>query len=319
VQSQVRRLIIAATLLLVAAPQRVHAEPAPEESEAHPTAAWITLGSAYGVFATWMYVAWYRNHKSLASFKWGGDGWIGPETYAGGADKFGHAWATMSLARGGTELLHQWGGYKMSTASIAATALSEALFIGVEVRDGFSFEFSFSDLTGDTLGALAALALSNWPRLDELFDYRVEYFPSPIYRRKVDGSSPCRTGGCSRWNIAEDYSGETYLLAMHLGGIHSLRDWRYGGWSRFVDVAVGFRSRDYKPPPDPITSADPRQELFFGISLNAQGVIDYLTKPCSAGHKIGHGVFEIVNVPFTSLPVIELDRRPSGAVMSGGA
>ena len=126
----------------------------------HPLAAALALGGIYGGFTTWTYFAWYHKHKPLSQFRWGGDGWLGSRTYAGGADKFGHAWATMGLARAGTELLSQWGGYSRLTSTLVATALSEALFIGVEVKDGFYYEFSFSDLTGDTLGALAALALS---------------------------------------------------------------------------------------------------------------------------------------------------------------
>src|SRR5215510_9089447 len=130
----------------------------------HKLAAALTLGGVYAGFTTWTYFAWYRKHKPLAEFKWGGDGWLGPRTYAGGADKFGHAWATMSLARVGTELLHQWGGYDELTSALVGTALSEALFLGVEIKDGFFYEFSFSDATADTLGALAALALSLSPR-----------------------------------------------------------------------------------------------------------------------------------------------------------
>jgi len=286
----------------------------------HPTAAWIALGSAYAAFVGWMYVAWYQGHRDLAGgFKWGGDGWLGPETYAGGADKFGHAWSTMALARAGTELLHQWGGYGKTKASLISTSLALALFIGVEVRDGFTYEFSFSDATGDALGALAALALSNWPRLDELFDYRVEYFPSRMFRRVVAGDAPCPSGHCSRWNIAEDYSGQTYLLAFHLGGIHALRDARLGGWTRFVDVALGFRSRDYKPPPYPASAADPRQEVFLGVTLNAQGVFNRLLERHPALRKVTHGTFEVFNVPYTTLPLLEWENRPTGAVMPGGA
>jgi hypothetical protein len=45
--------------------------------------------------------------QALSQFKW----WrrvLGDTTYAG-ADKFGHAWAT--VASRGTELLSQWGGF----------------------------------------------------------------------------------------------------------------------------------------------------------------------------------------------------------------
>ena len=73
----------------------------------HKLAAALTLGGIYAGFTTWTYFAWYRKHRPLNEFKWGGDGWLGLQTYAGGADKFRHAWATMSLARLGTEMLHQ--------------------------------------------------------------------------------------------------------------------------------------------------------------------------------------------------------------------
>src|SRR5215468_857372 len=257
----------------------------------HKLAAALTLGGIYAGFTTWTYFAWYRKHKPLKQFKWGGDGWLGLQTYAGGADKFGHAWATMSLARAGTELLNQWGGYDRVPSTLVATALSELLFLGVEVKDGFFYEFSFSDATGDTLGALAALAFSLWPRLDELFDYRVEYWPSTEYRRQFDGGNV---------NIAEDYSGETYLLALHLGAIRALRDQPWGGWTRFVDVAAGFGTRGYKP--DPPSSMLPdyqhHQNLYLGVSLNAQGLFDWMFDGRSAAAgKITHGLFEVFNAP----------------------
>jgi hypothetical protein len=279
----------------------------------HKIAAALTLGGIYAGFTTWTYFAWYRKHKSLRAFKWGGDGWLGLQTYAGGADKFGHAWATMSLARVGTELLHQWGGYSKLTSTIAATALSELLFLGVEVKDGYYYEFSYSDAVGDTLGALAAVALSLSPRLDELFDFRVEYWPSPAYRKQFDGGNV---------NIAEDYSGETYLLALHLGGIRALRDQSWGGWSRFVDVAAGFGTRGYKPDPPSrmLPDYEHHQNLYLGISLNAQGVFDWLLDGRSApAKKMAHGVFEVFNVPYGFLPLIEDSRTPTGTVAPGGA
>jgi len=278
----------------------------------HKLAAALTLGGLYAGFTTWTYFAWYRKHSALRSFKWGGDGWLGLQTYAGGADKFGHAWATMSLARVGTEMLNQWGGYDRVPSTLVATALSELLFLGVEVKDGYYYEFSFSDATGDTLGALAAVAFSLWPRLDDLFDYRVEYWPSVEYRRQFDGGNV---------NIAEDYSGETYVLALHLGAIHSLRDTEYGGWTRFVDVALGYGTRGYKPDPPKNTDLPDyphRQEISIGVSLNMQGVLDWLfdgrSKPAK---KIGHGVFEVFNAGY--IPLLEYRNIPGGPVAMGGA
>ncbi len=284
----------------------------------HQVASVLTLAGLYTGFTVWTYLAWYRKHHPLADYKWGGDGWVGPETYAGGADKGGHAWATMGLGRLGTELL-RWGGYDKWTSAIVGVGLSELLFFGVEIKDGFYYEFSFSDLAGDTIGAALAFAFEMSPRLDEMFDYKVQYWPSHQYIEKLDGSSPCPSGGCSKFNIAEDYSGETYLLSFHLSSIHQLRDSKYGWWTRYIDLAVGYDSRYYKPEPNASEMLTPHQDAFFGVTINAQEICDEIFKNHSTTRKITHGLFEIFNLPFSTLPLIKGTRYPMGAINTGGA
>lgn len=302
----------------------------------------LVLGGLYAGFAGWAYIAWYRDHpekddpQSLGDI-WdcavhpstpGCDGWFGKNGYAGGADKLGHAWATMVLARGGTATLTA-GGWDRTRAALVSAALSEGLFLAVEIKDYFYYEFSPGDFTLNTLGALAAVALDLSPRLDELVDFRVEYWPSRQYRHNLlDADSPCakRTPGqpsCSRWNVAEDYSGETYLLALHLGAIESLREWKYGWWSPYIDLSLGFRSRNYKPPPtllqEEMGTEDVKrtQELFLGVSFNAQGLVDKVLPKKSKVRKTLHGLFEVLTPPLTA-PVYGGERstnRPG----SGGA
>ncbi len=309
------------------APNAILQPIADQPREDHKTAAALTLGGFYAGFIGWMYFAWYQKHKPLSEYKFGGDGWLGYTTYAGGADKFGHAWATMSLARLGTEMLDQWGGYDRNKSILVSTAMSELLFIGVEVKDGFFYEFSFSDLAGDTTGAVMALALSYFPRLDEMFDFRVQYFPSDQYRNEVTAGPSAPVGG--KLNVAEDYSGETYLVAYHLGSIHALRELPYGDLSRFVDVAFGFDTRGYKPTPlvngvpMELPPADHHQNLFIGVSLNMQGVLDWALE---GGHhekvrKLTHAVFEVFNLPFTSTPIpgLEYTRTPDRLPSRDGA
>jgi hypothetical protein len=291
--------------------ERVKREPVADKP-VHPVAATTTVGALYLVFSVFLFVAWYRKHYPLSKYKWGGDGWMEEWTYAGGADKCGHAWATMALARLGTWILTDIGGFALRKASVVSAIMSELLFVGVEVKDGFYYEFSFSDLTGDTTGMLMALALDNSKRLNELLAYRVQYFPSEMYVRKVGGWSECKTGGCSRWNIAEDYSGQTYLTALHLCGIKAVRD-KLGTASRFVDVVGGFDSRGYRPYPDWDATEIPRQKLFLGLSFNAQGFFDWLLgdRPSNAaevGRKITHGLFEVFNLPNTTLPLLSTRR-----------
>jgi hypothetical protein len=285
----------------------------PREPDSRPIAAVTTLAAAYALFTAWMFVAWYRKHRPLARYKWGGDGWMGVSTYAGGADKLGHAWATMALARLGTVILSDFGGFVRRKASLVSAGLSLLLFTGVEVRDGTYYEFSFSDLTGDLCGAIIAALLDNFPRVNELFAFRVEYWPSEIYKRKLLGTSPCRPGSCSRWNAAEDYSGETYLAAFHVAGIPAACN-RIGAASRFVDVAVGFDSRNYRPDPDPDITARPRQDLFFALAVNAQGFLDWLLEerespPAEWVRTMAHGLFEVFNLPYGSLRLASASRE----------
>src|SRR5512139_2394718 len=195
----------------------------------HKLAASLTLAGLYAGFIGWTYLAWYRrpshefrwaDPKKDGNWKiWTEDGWFGKNGYAGGADKMGHMWATLGLARAGTEILNQWGGYDRLTSAIAGTLLSEALFFGVELRDGTSYSFSKGDFVFNTLGAGLAFAQSMWPAIDDAVDFRVEYFPSKPYRDRFRKNGDL--------DVAEDYSGQTYHLAFHLGAIDRLSRWKY--------------------------------------------------------------------------------------------
>lgn len=295
----------------------------------HRLASALTLGGVYAGFITWTYFAWYRREGHEFRFAdattdgnwklWSDEGWFGTKRYAGGSDKLGHTWATLALARAGTEMLHQWGGYDRTTSAIVGAALSEALFLGVEIKDGFAYSFSTGDFVFNTAGAALALAQSLSPRFDELVDFRVEYFPSAAYRARARANSDV--------DVAEDYSGQTYVLAFHLGAIRPLRSWRYGAWSDYVDLSLGFASRGYKPDPlhsidtaqcmldGTLCDFDKSQDLFVGISLNAQGVFDKLLRGRSEGlRKVTHGTFEVFGIPYTTLPLATHTRAPVGGV-----
>ena len=284
-------------------PTPILAEPAPNDDshKDYRLQSGLAVAGIYAGFSVWAYIAWYRNHPE-DKMHVGGDGWLGVKTYAGGADKLGHAWATMVLARGGTAALRA-GGWNRTRSALVSALLSDALFFAVEMKDYYYYEFSPGDFTFDTIGALAAIAFDLSPRLDELLDFRVEWWPSAQYRYNlVDPSSPCekRTPGqptCSRWNVAEDYSGERYLIALHLGAIKPIRD--FTKWSKYIDVDVGFASRNYKPPPTLDPNALKTQTLSFGVTLNAQGVIDALLPHESKLRKAGHGFTEVLTPPLT--------------------
>jgi len=270
--------------------------PAPTERPDHRLASLGALGGLYGAFTVWAYFAWYHDFEGH-EFQVGGDGYFGVDRYAGGADKLGHAWANLALARGSSKLL-RWGGWPRGPAALISGGLAAAYFGFIEVKDGYYYEMSPGDLLFNTLGAALGTAQEVWPRLDELIDLRVEYWPSDEYRAIVRGEAEAEINTI---NIAEDYSGQTYLLALHLGAFAALDVTRV---APFVDVVAGFRADNYKP--DPLEEVRRTQRLFLGVALNLQGVIDRVLD--GTPRKLLHGGAELLSLPFTSIGVVDAER-----------
>lgn len=264
------------------------------------------LAGVYAGITVWAYFAWYHNKPRNLYFKVGGDGLFGVDTYAGGSDKLGHFWSNHMVSRVTGELLIA-GGWKPLPASLIASGLSAAFFTFVEVKDGYYYEFSTGDLVADVGGAALAAVMINVPEVDRLFDFRVDYIPTSEYR---DGF------GDGDVNFAEDYTGQTYLLATHLSGIPGLTDSKWTRWARYLDVVGGFQSLNYKPEPDDM-NAVPSQHLFLGAALNLQTLLEDLygepgDRDARVSHQVGHYFFEFVSVPYTTLRLVEGDRSQSG-------
>lgn len=321
------RLAACAAALLVAwspAPAlAAEAEPAgpleaPGLAAPAPSAArrWGSLAGVAGVYtgaATYMYFAWYHGQPDLPAFRVGGDGWFGARTYAGGVDKVGHAWSGLALSRVSGEILDR-GGWERWQAGVIGSGLTVGLLTLFEVKDGYYTEFSPGDAVFNVLGAGLNAAMMAWPELDELLDLRVEYFPSREYRALLRGERPPQDPAAPRQvslNFVEDYSGQRYLLALHLGAIPGLRG---RAWARLVDVAVGYEADRYKP--EPIDGGGGRsQHLFVAVSVNLQGAIDLALADRAEGvaagaRAVGHVVFELVNPPFGSAALAGVTRSP---------
>ncbi len=282
---------------------------AAEEPESDRTARLVSAGGVaglYGAMTLWAYFAWYHDTAELPEFTVGGDGWFGQETYAGGADKLGHAWGAHSLAHLTTIILEK-GGYDRLTSSLVASGLSLGFFTFVEVKDGFYYQFSLSDSVGNALGAGLNVLLVNVPEVDEWIDFRVEYIPTDEY---------LNAAGDGDVNVVEDYSGQSYMLALHLAAVPDLAERPWLGWTRYVDVVGGYETRNYKPAP--ADDMAPRtQSLYLGVAVNMQQVLDrVLVRPARTSRAArytrgaGHTILEHFAVPYTTLRAGDLSRSP---------
>jgi hypothetical protein len=257
-----------------------------------------SIAAIHVAYATWSYFAWYRGADTEA-FHVEREPVFDAGTYAGGADKVGHFWSNYALTRLTTAVLVA-GGWSKLPSSLVACGLTELAFTLTEVQDGYVYGFDISDMIANVGGAALGVLMDNLPEVDRLLDFRVEYIPSRDYRTRFR-----KTGSV---DIAQDYSGQSYMVALHLGALPYLQHDEYTYWARFVDIAVGFEARHYAPVPE-VREHMPRQTLYLGLTLNMQGVLNELFND-SRGRRIGRGIAEVYSLPYTTFRYAEASRSP---------
>jgi Predicted periplasmic lipoprotein (DUF2279) len=311
-----------ALLLVASALDRAYAEPAPPpppetqpgsaklpaapvSPEVPPPTSWFdrrvsaaSVAAVYGVFAAWAYFAWFRAANEQPFFfetEWSQENPFALRAYAGGADKWGHAWATYALARGTTELLIA-GGWRRLPSSLFAAGLAGAVSTLQEVKDGWIWGFEVGDLAADLSGAAVAAVMETVPAVDRLLDFRLRYFPSADFRKLAGTKFWSRGDGI---DIAQDYSGMSFQLALHLGALPTAATQRWLSWLAWVDVISGFETRGYSPTPMPRVH-QPYQSWYLGVGVNLQHALEKVIRPGKL-RSFGHGLFEVLSVPGTDL------------------
>jgi hypothetical protein len=205
------------------------------------------------------------------------------------------------LTRGTTELLVA-GGWNKWAASLICFSIDQLEATFSEMKDGPVWGYEVGDSAANFTGALLGVLMENIPALDRLFDFRLEYWPSSAYIHLLKQKPLSRGDGL---DFSQDYTGQSYQLAMHLGALpydhesHALR------WVEFVDVVVGFQTRHYEPTemPPPVHT----QTEYFGLAVNMQAVLTALFPP-SRARTAGRGVFEVYTLPLTTLHLADYTR-----------
>ena len=299
------RCVCALVLVAAAAPARADDTAVDRPSTERLAISASAVAGIYAVVGTYAYFAWFHQAHEVPFFfvsDWRDENPFAVHSYAGGADKWGHGWTNYILVRGTTEMLTA-GGWDRLGSSLVAAGLAETAFTLSEVKDGFIWGFEVGDFAANVTGALLAVLFENSKTIDRLFDFRLAYFPSSDYRYLVRSSPFFQRG--NGVDFTQDYSGQSYLLALHLRELPGLKD---QVWAPFVDVVGGFETRGFEPTRQDMSIA-PRQVFYAGIAVNMQGVLDALFSD-SIGRRIGHGVFEVVSLPYTTLRYGEATRSP---------
>jgi hypothetical protein len=285
-------------------------EPSTVEAEAASglrfgkTMSLLTVGAGFLALNTWAYFAWYQKRATVDEIVYANEGYFGPDTYAGGSDKLGHMWVNYTMNRFTSRVLQE-GGWSPWVAGGIATATTLGFFTFIEIKDGkhAGYGFSWQDMLFNALGNGLALAFETLPRLDELLDFKVYYFPSPIFLARVKERGAINAG--------EDYSAQTFTLDLHLGalpGVDKVQDLQF---LKFLDLSLGYQSLGYLPEPTE-PHARRMQEGSIAISVNVQHLLN-LAYGYSSGKRImSHGILnfgaEVLGVPLTRFPLVEIQH-----------
>ena len=242
------------------------------------------IGLTVGVYGM---IAWWDEGFS-GSFRTESEGWFGQNTYAGGADKLGHAFFTYTGSRlltRGFEAL----GNDPGRSSRLAMWTSLGVMAGSEVVDGFSkaYRFSYEDVVSNAAGAVFAFLMERDPRLDALLDFRLLYWQSDDAKR-VGEQDPI-----------SDYSGQTFLLALKADGVPRLHEVPL---LRYLELQVG-HTRGYEPNDG--VKIDPHRRVYYGVGVNLSRLLsDTVFRGDLKGGKIQRGtdtVLEFLQVPGTAV------------------
>lgn len=262
------------------------------------------VGAVYGTAWTWVSAAWWTRKNASKGFVFLDEGAFGLDTYAGGSDKLGHYYANYLMNRGFAGIL-EWGGFSRTASIVSSTLLTTAFFSAVEVKDAYHLNYGFSagDVIANLGGQGTALALMLSPSLDEAISVKLMYFPSSDFFRALSTEGPL--------NTPEDYTGQTFMLSYHLASLPMVKQEPSLRLLRYVDLSLGYGSRNYKPVPK--TPVPVKQLLSLGFSINFQALFDDLMldrgEAPSAGAQAVHFTNEVYQPPYTRLPFLTWERR----------
>jgi uncharacterized protein YfiM (DUF2279 family) len=221
----------------------------------------------------------------LQSFRFASEGWFGPNTYAGGADKAAH-FVNYTILSKEMAYMYQRLGYSNSASVWLGFGSSVLEGLANEFGDGFNrYGFSWGDATMDITGS-AASALILATSTEDLFGFRNGFLlPKSM-------ATCCQVPGKGR-----DYSYGIYTVDLKLAGVGRRLGLNIGPL-RYLYFSVTYGSKFYPSGPPDLRE----RQVGFEIGLNFEQILDSLGVSRERWWGYGlHVILDNIRFPFTSV------------------
>lgn len=205
----------------------------------------LDVGIASGLMTAWGIARWdWFRHSP----KFKREGWFGVDTHAGGADKTGHFYMSYLLS---DALLWDFkrNGVRNPERNAALGALAAMTLLEIGDATSSKYGFSHEDFIADAGGVLASWWLAKNPRLDDLIDIRMEYWPSDGFNVKEDAAS--------------DYTGMKHLLAFSGNAIPMFKETPL----QWLELQTGYYTRGFRSFDTQLENG-PERHFFVGVGLS---------------------------------------------------
>jgi len=212
-------------------------------------------------------------------------------------DKFGHTFSSYYIGKMGMDAL-AWAGETKKNQLIYGATLGFAFLTAVEVLDGFSEEWGFSN--GDVMANALGTGLLIGQEL--LWDEQRLQMKFSFMTSEYAANDPDKLGSTPLQQVLKDYNGQTYWLSANLWSFY--KESKIPKW---LNVAIGYGanglpegSYDYSTiPRQPIESY---RQFFASIDVD-------LTK-IKTNSDFLKTVFNIFN--FVKIPAPSIEYRSNG-------
>ncbi len=204
------------------------------------------------VFATYGILFW--DWGTVDGFRVRDEGWFGPNTYAGGADKFAHMYSHFLINRASYDL-YRSNGLSHQQSLKHSFILASTVGLLIEVGDGIShYGFAVNDLISDMVGVGLGHLLNSNPYLDELIGFQLYWWNNT--------KDPEHKG--KKFNDPiDDYNNQKYIINLRFAAIPFLRS---NYLTRYINFDTGMYSRGTIEPGS--STASSARTIYYGLSLN---------------------------------------------------